>query len=93
MNWSDYKAQKLTDPEFKKIWDEGELEYQLKCAIIEARINNKMTQQELAEKVGTKQSSISRFERGNYKPTWDFLQRLAKALGKELKVSLIEIQL
>ena len=89
MEWSKYKAQKLEDPEFKKIWDEGELEHQLKCAIIEARINNKMTQQELAEKVGTKQSSISRFERGNYTPTWEFLQRLAKALGKELEVKLV----
>ena len=65
MEWSKYKEKKLEDPEFKRIWDEGELEFQLKSAIIEARINKKMTQQELAEKAGTKQSSISRFERGN----------------------------
>ena len=48
-----------------------------------------MTQEEVAERMGTTKSSISRFESGNYNPTIDFLIRLSNALGKQLKVSMV----
>lgn len=47
-----------------------------------------LTQTELAEKMGTKQENISRFESGTYNPTLKFLWKMAKALGKNLKVTL-----
>ncbi|MDR2446702.1 MAG: helix-turn-helix transcriptional regulator [Treponema sp.] len=34
--------------------------------------------------VGTKQSNISRLENGNYNPTLEFLNKIAKAIGKEI---------
>lgn len=48
-----------------------------------------MTQEEVARKMGTTKSSISRFESGNYNPSLDFLIRLYNALGKQLKVSMV----
>ena len=46
-----------------------------------------MTQKELAERMGTAQANISRFESGNYNPSLDFLQRMAQGLGKKLKIT------
>ncbi|MCH5296017.1 MAG: helix-turn-helix transcriptional regulator [Treponema sp.] len=46
-----------------------------------------MTQKQLAEKMGTRQSNIARLESGNYNPSLHFLQRVASALGKRLSIS------
>ena len=54
-----------------------------------ARKEKNLTQKDLAELIGTKQSNISRFESGNYNPTLDFLNKLASAVGKELEVRII----
>jgi transcriptional regulator with XRE-family HTH domain len=43
----------------------------------------------LAELIGTKQSNISRFESGNYNPSLEFLNKIIKAVGKELEVKII----
>jgi len=56
--------------------------------IIETRKNKNMTQAELAELVGTQKSNISRLESGNYNPSLDFLIKIARGLGKTLKVEL-----
>ena len=66
------------DPEFKEIWEENSARRELAKKIIELRIKEKINQKELAERIGTNQSAISRFESGNYNPTVDFLCRLAR---------------
>ena len=63
--------------------------YKLISKAIDARLKKKMTQEEVAEKMGTTKSSISRFESGNYNPSFDFLTRLSYALGKQLKISMV----
>ena len=45
-----------------------------------------MTQERLAEKVGTRKSNISRLESGRYKPSLDFLEKVAGGLGREIEV-------
>lgn len=54
--------------------------------IIEARTRAKLTQVELAERMGTSQSAITRLERGAT-PNLSTLRRLAEATGNELKIS------
>ncbi len=54
----------------------------------EARRAEGMTQEYLAELVGTKKSNISRLESGRYNPSLDFLVRVAEGLGKRLHVKL-----
>lgn len=73
----------------KKEYDELAPRYELISKAIDARLKSKMTQEEVAKKMGTTKSSISRFESGNYNPTIDFLNRLSNALGKQLKVSIV----
>lgn len=52
----------------------------------QARRSQHMTQEVLAERVGTKKSNISRFESGKYNPSLDFLVRVAGSLGKQIHI-------
>lgn len=50
------------------------------------RLQMEITQKDLAERMGTTQAIISKFEKGNYNPTFLFLQRLADVLGGSIKL-------
>lgn len=81
--------EELENPEFAKAWEETELEYQIKEMLVAARIEKKMTQKELSQKSGVRQSNISRIEKGVCVPTLNTLNELAKGLGKRLKIEMI----
>jgi ribosome-binding protein aMBF1 (putative translation factor) len=81
-------AKRLKDPEFKEAWDESEVEYQLACKIIEARLAKKLSQRDLAEKIHTSQAAISRIEAMHGNPSLSLLKRIAKALDVRLTISL-----
>ena len=53
-----------------------------------ARKAQNVTQEVLAERVGTKKSNISRFESGRYNPSLDFLIKVADSLGKQIQISI-----
>ena len=55
----------------------------------EARKAEGMTQECLAELVGTKKSNISRLESGRYNPSLDFLVKVADGLGKQISVKVM----
>lgn len=77
----------MKDPEFKKEYDALEPWFRLQCKLIEAREKKRLTQAQLAKKLGTKQSAISRIERGDGNPTLGFLNRMADALDVKMKVT------
>lgn len=52
----------------------------------EVRKSQGMTQESLADRVGTKKSNISRLESGRYNPSLDFLAKVAGGLGKQIQV-------
>ena len=56
--------------------------------IAQLRKEQNMTQEELAKRMKTQKSNISRLESGNYNPSLDFLIRVAHCLGKELQVKI-----
>lgn len=85
-NWDIYKQKLLKDPEFKKLYEQSQPEFEIAKAIIRARIENKITQKELAEKMNTTQSVISRVEQGRTSPSISLLKRLAAALNTTLQV-------
>lgn len=89
-SFSEIKNQMLKDDkELKREYEVLRPRYDLISKAIDARLKEKMTQEEVAIKMGTTTSSISRFESGDYNPSFDFLVRLTNALGKELKVSIV----
>lgn len=52
----------------------------------DVRKSQGMTQESLADLVGTKKSNISRLESGRYNPSIDFLVKVAGGLGKQIQV-------
>jgi len=80
-NYNDLLKNELKNKNFKKEYDALEEEFTLAKEIINLRKSNKLTQKQLADKVGTSQPSIARIESGNYRNvSLSFLRRVAKAL-------------
>ena len=89
MNYKEYKKAALeSNAELRAEYEALAPQYEIVDAVISARMEQNMTQAELAERANTKQSNISRFESGNYNPSLEFLQKLAGALGKNLEIKL-----
>lgn len=86
MDFKTHKKELLKNPEFRKIYEETELEFQIAKAIIDARINKGLSQKDLAERLHTKQSVISRVENAKTTPSLSFLKRLAEVLNVSLQV-------
>lgn len=82
------KQELLKDPEIKNEYDALGEEFKLIEQIISLRIQNDLTQAELAKRIGTKQSAISRLESGSYNPTLAMLKKISEALGAKLTVSI-----
>lgn len=75
------------DFELKRLYDESEPEYVLIRQILDARIKGKLSQADLAAKMGTKQSAVARLESGNANPSLRTLKKVAAATGTRLKLS------
>ena len=54
------------------------------------RQSQHLTQQVLADRVGTKKSNISRLESGRYNPSLDFLVKVAGCLGKTVEIQIMD---
>ena len=82
-------AKALKDPEFKAEYDRLGPEFDIIESIIRKRLEKGMSQTQLAQKMGTRQSALSRLESGNYNPSLLFLKRVAAALDSRVNISLI----
>lgn len=89
-NYKQFKTKLLKDKEIREIYEKLGPEFAVVEMIIKKRITRGLTQKELARRIGTKQSAISRLESGKYNPTLSFLQKVADALDARLKISLAE---
>lgn len=81
--------EEMKDPAFVKAWNETELEDQIKRMMIDARLEKNMTQKQLAEASGVRQSNISRIENGSCTPKLSTLCEIAAALGKRIKITMV----
>ncbi len=81
--WEEFrKTLNLTQEEEAEI----QLEVELISATIKAREEAKLSQRDLAEKTGIKQSAIARIERMKVSPRVDTLMHLLNQIGYTLKV-------
>lgn len=85
-DFRDYLNKQLEDPAFSAEYEAMRPEYEAVRALIAARIETGMTQKELSEKTGIRQSNLSRIENGTSSPTVATLARIAAGMGKHLKV-------
>ncbi len=86
--WKDLKKELLSDPEVHKEYERLKPRYELISQIISVRARKGLTQAQLAEKLGTKQSAIARLESGSVNPSLEFLQRIAHVMGYKLNIHL-----
>jgi len=85
----DRLREEFKDEEARYAYVDGHLNASVAAQI--RKLRGKRSQQELAEKIGTKQSGISRLENANYS-SWkvETLRKLARAFGLRLKISFEE---
>lgn len=86
MTLDEHLAKEMENPEFKKEYQSLSPEYEIVRQIIQARTEQNLTQKDLANRIGIRQSNISRLESGNYNPSLVFLKKVAEGLGKELHI-------
>ena len=82
-------AEKLRDPQFKKYYDEYGRQLEIAYQILQLRKKAKLSQTELARKIGTTQSNVARIETGRQNFTTGILVKIAWALNKDLKVEFV----
>lgn len=88
-SFQEYLKKELKNPRFKKGFEEEKRRLDLGHQIFLARERVGMTQGELAKRIGTRQSNISRLEQGNYNFTVEMLEKIARALDFKLRIEFI----
>jgi len=83
---AELKQRLLENPEVRAEYVHADAEFSLIEAMIHARQDAKLTQAELAKKIGTTQSAIARLEAGRISPSIATLRRYAEATGHQLQV-------
>jgi ribosome-binding protein aMBF1 (putative translation factor) len=84
--FSKIRAEWMKDSEYRKIHEASAFEFGILKAIIIARARQKLSQRELADKIGVKQSALARFESGRTNPTLGFLKKVVSGLGLTVTV-------
>ncbi len=80
---------KKKDPKFAQGFDEGFEEFKVGVMLREAREKAGLSQEEVARKISTKRTAISRIENHAEDIKLSTLYKVALALDKHLKVSLV----
>jgi transcriptional regulator with XRE-family HTH domain len=80
------KNKAFQNPEVKAEYDLLETEFALIDTLLSMRKKSGLTQDEVAQKMGTQKGNISRLERGSSNPSWSTLQNYAHACGFELSM-------
>ncbi|KKR45306.1 MAG: Transcriptional regulator, XRE family [Parcubacteria group bacterium GW2011_GWC1_40_13] len=83
-NFNELKKKLLQDKTVKKAYGDLAPQYALIEMITRKRLKAGLSQETLAQKLGTKQSAIARFESGKTNPTLSFLTNITSALNGKL---------
>ena len=87
-NFDVLKKELLKRPDVRAEYEAMAEEFSIAAALIRARAEADMTQEQVAEKMQTSQSYIAKLEGGAISPSMKALQRYAAATGSRLKISL-----
>jgi ribosome-binding protein aMBF1 (putative translation factor) len=79
------------DPKYVAAYEELEEEFVLASAMIKARADADMTQEQVAKAMGTTQAVIARLESGKVLPSTRTLERFAKATKTRLRISFARV--
>lgn len=86
-------ATAMRRPGFKEAWEAGAEEHAALRSLLEARKQAGLTQEEVAARMGTSKSAVSRLESAlrdpRHSPTFETIRRYAKACGKRVELQLV----
>lgn len=86
MKLEELRKQLMADPKFVEAYDALAPKYAVISALVSARRKARLSQSEVAERMGTTQSSIARMESGKGSVTIESIQKYAKATGQKIKL-------
>ncbi len=80
---------KAVDPDFREDYEEGYQAFKIGALLRQAREASGLTQEEIAKRLHTKKSAISRIENHSEDIKLSTLERFASVLGRKVEVSII----
>jgi len=87
-DWQELRGRRMAEPGAVDAYDAARLAFDLGRRVRELRVQQGLSQTELARRAGMAQPAVARFEAGGTVPTLPVLERLARSLGAELTVQL-----
>jgi len=81
--------EQLKNPEFKMEWDSIQPEREIMVALMTARIEQNLTQKDIAKLAHINQADVSKLENGTKNPSLSMMKRIAKALGKRIEIKFV----
>ncbi len=88
ISFDSWLKRQMKKPGFKKEFDALEEEFALAGELIGARARAKLTQAQVARRMGTSQSAVARMESGRSLPSTSSLKKYAKAVGHRVIITL-----
>ena len=88
-SYKDYKKRALQNPEVKAEYNALQPEYDIIQAMIDARVQQNMTKNDLSAKPRSTQADIRRIENGTRNPRQSMVKKLAHGLGMQLKLEFV----
>ena len=82
------KKRKSRDKDFAKDFDKGYRDFKIGVILKQAREEAGLSQSQLAHKIGTQKTSISRIENHAEDIKLSTLEKVALALGRQLKINI-----
>ena len=83
------EKRKTRDPEFAENYEKGYLEFKLGVLLRQAREEAGLTQEDMALKLNTKKSAISKIENHAENVTLSTLREYAEVVGKKIDFSVV----
>ena len=85
---SELKKELMADENFKNEYESLEQEFNFAAKMIEVRLQERLSQEQVARRMGTTQSVVARIESGRPLPSLRTLMRYAAAVGRKLDITL-----
>jgi transcriptional regulator with XRE-family HTH domain len=89
MSLNDLKKEAFKNEAVRAEYDKLAGEFDLMDQLITMRTHAGLTQDDLAKRLNTAKSNISRLERGRGNPSWGTLRKYASACGYRVKIEAI----
>lgn len=80
------------EPGYAEALSALDVEYSVAAALIAARLRARLTQAEVAARIGSTQSAVARMESGRCKLSQSSLEKYAEATGSRLRITLEPLQ-